>query len=72
MFDDYCMTDADAMMYNGFSVEEFYITNSESIYISGLRTQLWRYEDGEGVTKQSQIGTRMRDSVAQIPLTFGN
>jgi len=72
VFDDYCMTDADALMYNGFSVEEFYITNSAMIYISGLRTQLWHYEDGDGVKKRLHMESGMGDSAAQMPFTFGH
>lgn len=71
VFDDYCMTDADSVMYNGFSVEEFYIMNSEMIYISGLRTQLWHFEDSERTTEKLQKEARMRENTAQIPFTFG-
>ena len=63
MFDDYCMTDADAVMYNGFSVEEFYITKSVKIYISGLRTQLWHYEDDVD-TEIPRSEAHMRDNLA--------
>jgi len=71
VFNDYCMTDADAVMYNGFSVEEFYITNSATIYISGLRTQLWHYQDGKGVAKNPQRAYGKEVSV-QMPFAFEN
>lgn len=57
LFEDYCMTDVDTLMYSGVSIEEVIIAKgpggngrrfAEVVKLSGLRTSLFRWEDCDG------------------------
>lgn len=75
VFDDFCMTDVDALMYDGFPVEEFTIVKEEKeaskLFISGLRTKLQKRQDGS-TTRETQKKASFLDSNGdQVPLIFG-
>ena len=50
VFDDFCMTDVDTLMYNGVSLEEFHIVRGQGeagiLYISGLRMLMFKAGPG--------------------------
>jgi len=67
VFDDYCMTDVDALMYDGFSIEEFLLVKvpffGDDGYLqagvlanAGMRFTMLKYEDSQG----NVIGETMR------------
>jgi hypothetical protein len=81
LLNDFCGTDVDALMYDGFPVEEFTIMREEKeaskLFISGLRTKLHK-GDGDNNFKGSSERTTFLDtkrrpgksSQDQAPLLF--
>jgi hypothetical protein len=85
VFDDFCITDVDAMMYGGLSIEEFTIYKASEnslvgsdgkmvalmVSIAGMRTYLFRDVRPFGAIGPSHEAARKMQNV-QSPLNLNN
>lgn len=75
MYNDFCITDADALIFSGKSIEEFKITkhgrDAFMLYISGMRTQMLKHDSGRphSHTDYQIPGRYFRQDDQQVPLS---
>ena len=82
VFDEFCSTDVDAVMYNGLSVEEFYfykaangtrghgLTEVFKISAAGMRMTYFKTSTMRDSGLISKVEDDKMLNVAQVPLTF--
>jgi hypothetical protein len=83
VFDDFCMTDVDSLMYSGVSIEEFVILKMEGdaqwIFLLGMGTDMFKCDERDACSRSAGKRTKFQGAerkfgmrnTGQVPLIFG-